>query len=38
MEVIDNVASLGHLREAWWDLWQRCPDSTPFQCPAWLLP
>ncbi|MBV8511445.1 MAG: GNAT family N-acetyltransferase [Xanthobacteraceae bacterium] len=38
MEVIDDMASLGQMREEWWDLWRRCPDATPFQCPAWLLP
>lgn len=26
------------LEPAWRDLWARCPDASPFQHPAWLLP
>ncbi len=38
IEVIDDVASLVRLQEEWWALWHRCPGSTPFESPAWLLP
>ena len=35
VEISHNFESI--LAE-WWDLFQRCPDATPFHSPAWLLP
>lgn len=26
------------IEAAWWRLWRRSPDATPFQSPAWLVP
>lgn len=37
VEVIRGAAALSGLESAWWGLWGRCPEATPFQCPAWLL-
>jgi CelD/BcsL family acetyltransferase involved in cellulose biosynthesis len=31
-------AELCAFRGAWSDLWQRCPNATPFSSPEWLLP
>lgn len=36
--VIATEGELAGLTDAWWSLWWRTPDATPFQCPAWLLP
>ncbi len=30
--------ALQRLEPEWLDLWERCPEATPFQHPAWLLP
>lgn len=38
IEEITSPAGLDALRPAWLDLWERAPDATPFQSPAWLLP
>ncbi len=38
---IESVADAGRLfalEAAWWDLFARCPDATPFRSPAWLVP
>lgn len=35
---IRAAAELRALEPAWWDLWRRSRDATPFQSPAWLLP
>jgi CelD/BcsL family acetyltransferase involved in cellulose biosynthesis len=35
---IDDPAALAELEAEWWKLWSRCPTTTPFQSPAWLLP
>jgi len=38
IEEITSAAGLDALRPAWLALWDRAPDATPFQSPAWLLP
>jgi CelD/BcsL family acetyltransferase involved in cellulose biosynthesis len=35
---ISHVQELEELVPAWDALWQRCPDATSFQRPAWLVP
>jgi CelD/BcsL family acetyltransferase involved in cellulose biosynthesis len=30
--------ALEELRDEWAALWERCPELTPFQHPAWLIP
>ena len=37
-EVLTEEPALAALEPEWWDLWSRCPEATPFQSPAWLLP
>src|SRR5438045_5854274 len=37
VEVLASLAELDGISESWQDLWRRCPDSTLFQSPAWLL-
>ena len=37
VETLTSLADLESLRAEWWDLWQRCPDATPFQSPAWTI-
>ena len=32
------IRSFDDIRPQWWDLFARCPDATPFQSPAWLIP
>lgn len=36
--VVDTEAGLAALEPEWDALWQRSPDSTPFQSPRWQLP
>lgn len=36
--LIADDAALLALEPAWARLWARCPDATPFQHPAWVLP
>lgn len=38
LEMLCDPAALPSLRRDWQELWQRCPDATPFQSPQWLLP
>jgi CelD/BcsL family acetyltransferase involved in cellulose biosynthesis len=38
VEILDSIESLERLEPAWHHVWQRDPDATPFQSPAWLLP
>ena len=35
---IVDVESLAAIEPEWRQLWERCPEATPFQHPAWLLP
>lgn len=35
MEVLPCLTSA---RGEWQELWEQCPDATPFQSPAWLIP
>jgi CelD/BcsL family acetyltransferase involved in cellulose biosynthesis len=35
--MITDVEALPPLVPAWWELWRRCPQATPFQSPAWLV-
>jgi len=35
VQVLRNLESIV---AEWWDLFRTCPDATPFQSPAWLLP
>jgi CelD/BcsL family acetyltransferase involved in cellulose biosynthesis len=35
---IRDEARLAALAPQWWGLWQRVPEATPFQSPAWLIP
>ena len=36
--LIRDKASLAAIEPEWRLLWERCPEATPFQHPAWLLP
>jgi CelD/BcsL family acetyltransferase involved in cellulose biosynthesis len=38
IDTIGDDAALRALEPEWWELWWQCPDATPFQSPAWLLP
>ncbi len=35
---IKILRNLQSLIPEWWELFRRCPDATPFQSPAWLMP
>lgn len=35
---ITSLPRLEQLAAEWQQLWERCPQATPFQSPAWLLP
>jgi CelD/BcsL family acetyltransferase involved in cellulose biosynthesis len=37
-ETITDGDAFEALAPQWWALWRRCPSTTPFQTPAWLLP
>jgi CelD/BcsL family acetyltransferase involved in cellulose biosynthesis len=37
VRLVDNVSELGSLTGEWNDLYERCPDATPFQRPEWLV-
>ncbi|KGM33694.1 GNAT family N-acetyltransferase [Inquilinus limosus] len=37
-ELLTEEPALAALEPEWWELWSRCPEATPFQSPAWLLP
>ncbi|HSU57272.1 MAG TPA: GNAT family N-acetyltransferase [Candidatus Dormibacteraeota bacterium] len=37
-KTITSARELEASSEQWWALWRRCPDSTPFQSPGWLIP
>jgi CelD/BcsL family acetyltransferase involved in cellulose biosynthesis len=36
--IIASRAALASIDGEWQALWRACPDATPFQSPAWLLP
>ena len=36
--LIRDSASLAAIEPEWRLLWERCPEATPCQHPAWLLP
>ena len=36
--IIRDASALAALEPAWWALWRRVPQATPFQSPAWLIP
>jgi CelD/BcsL family acetyltransferase involved in cellulose biosynthesis len=38
VETITCSERLAALAPSWSDLWERCPEATPFQAPEWLLP
>lgn len=38
VEAIETTAALEALQPAWRALWDRVPEATPFQAPAWLVP
>lgn len=38
LETITTSERLVSLRLHWSDLWESCPNATPFQSPEWLLP
>jgi CelD/BcsL family acetyltransferase involved in cellulose biosynthesis len=38
VDEVAGVDALQALAPEWSDLWERCPDATPFQHPAWLVP
>jgi CelD/BcsL family acetyltransferase involved in cellulose biosynthesis len=38
VEELRTLAGLAALRQAWAELWERCPAATLFQAPAWLEP
>ncbi|MBV8049792.1 MAG: GNAT family N-acetyltransferase [Acidobacteriaceae bacterium] len=35
---VQLLRDLQAITPEWWELFWRCPDATPFQSPAWLLP
>jgi CelD/BcsL family acetyltransferase involved in cellulose biosynthesis/SAM-dependent methyltransferase len=35
--IVSDIAGLAALEAPWWDLFEACPEATPFQSPAWLL-
>jgi CelD/BcsL family acetyltransferase involved in cellulose biosynthesis/SAM-dependent methyltransferase len=35
--IVSDMAGLAALEAPWWDLFEACPEATPFQSPAWLL-
>src|SRR5215475_11777724 len=37
-QIIRDPAALASEVSAWWELWRRAPQATPFQSPAWLMP
>lgn len=37
-EIQRDADAFERLEPEWWDLWRRCPQATPFQSPAWLIP
>ena len=37
-EAVTDDDALASLVPAWWRLWRRSPNATPFQTPAWLVP
>jgi CelD/BcsL family acetyltransferase involved in cellulose biosynthesis len=37
-EEINSIQGLNSIRKEWSSLWMRCPSSTPFQSPEWLIP
>lgn len=38
LDVLRGRDALSGLEEEWQALWEHCPDLTPFQHPAWLVP
>ena len=38
VRLVESGAQLAELEPAWRLLWERTPDATPFQHPAWLAP
>jgi CelD/BcsL family acetyltransferase involved in cellulose biosynthesis len=38
VKCLESAGALEALEPRWRALWRRCPDATPFQSPAWLLP
>lgn len=38
IEIVTSLVGLEALRPEWQLLWQRVPQATPFQSPAWLIP
>lgn len=38
VEELQDTDVLERLRPEWSSLWARCPTSTPFQSPEWLIP
>ena len=37
-ELLIDMRALRRIEPAWWALWKRVPDATPFASPAWLIP
>lgn len=37
IEVLPDLPALRWAQPAWWPLWRRTRDATPFQSPAWVL-
>lgn len=38
LEPVTSFAALDGIARDWGELWWRCPDTTPFQAPEWLIP
>ncbi len=36
--IIGETDGLLRIEGDWWTLWRNCPNATPFQSPAWLIP
>jgi CelD/BcsL family acetyltransferase involved in cellulose biosynthesis len=36
-DVATDIDEFEALAPPWWRLWERCPATTPFQSPAWLI-
>jgi CelD/BcsL family acetyltransferase involved in cellulose biosynthesis/SAM-dependent methyltransferase len=35
--IISDITGLEALEAGWWELFESCPEATPFQSPAWLI-
>lgn len=38
VQALGSTTELEAFVPEWWRLWRACPEATPFQSPAWLVP